>query len=62
MTTSKFSQEIENIVKEEQVDYLEAVCLFCQKFEIDFESVPKFLTPTMKDKIECAAIEKNYRL
>jgi L-2-hydroxyglutarate oxidase LhgO len=44
------------------VDYLEAVITLCQQFEIEFQSVPKLLTATMKDKIEVAACERKYRL
>jgi hypothetical protein len=62
MTASSFALEIEKVVKEQKVDYLEAVCQLCERFEIDYSAVPKLLTPTMKDKIEMAAIDRKFRM
>jgi hypothetical protein len=30
----------------------------CEKYEIEYESVPKLLTKTMKEKLEMVAIER----
>jgi hypothetical protein len=62
MTASKFSLEIEKLVKEQKVDYLEAATQLCERFEIDYNDIKKLISPTMKDKIEVAATERKYRL
>ena len=62
MNAAKFSLEIEKLVKEQKIDYLEAVCQLCEQFEIEAEAVPKLLTATMKDKIEIAANERHFRI
>lgn len=62
MVPSVFSLEIEKIVKEQKMDYLDAVCLFCEQNEIDYETIPRLLSKTMKEKIEIAALERNFRL
>lgn len=62
MNSYTFSLEIEKLVKTEKIDYLEAVKQLCEKYEIDFAAVPKLITPTMKDKIEVAATERNFRI
>jgi len=62
LTPTTFSIEIEKLVKEYKIDYLEAVCKLCETFEIDYGAIPKLLTKTMKDKIEVAALERKYRI
>jgi hypothetical protein len=62
MTSSNFCLEIEKLVKEHKVDYLEAVKQLCEKYEIDYSAVPKLLSQTMKDKIEMAATERRFRI
>ena len=54
MTSSKFSMEIENLVKESNghLNYIEAVLTFCEENEIEFESVPKLLSKTLKEKLK----------
>jgi len=54
MTSSKFSMEVENIVKKSngQLNYIEAVLTFCDENEIEFESVPKLLSKTLKEKLK----------
>jgi hypothetical protein len=46
--------EVENIVKKSngQLNYIEAVLTFCDENEIEFESVPKLLSKTLKEKLK----------
>ena len=62
MTPQTFALEIEKLVKNEQMDYLEAVTKLCDDLDMDYTAVPKLLTQTMKDKIEMAATARNYKL
>ena len=54
MNSSKFSMEVENIVKTSngQLNYIEAILTFCDENEIEFESVPKLLSKTLKEKLK----------
>lgn len=62
LTSSSFCLEIEKLVKEQNMDYLDATVRLCEIYEIDEKAVPKLLTPTMQDKIEVAATERNFKL
>jgi hypothetical protein len=57
---SKFAQEIEVTVQEEQCSYIDAIIIFCERNKIDLESVPKLLSKPLKEKIKCEAIELNF--
>jgi len=54
MTSAKFSMEIENIVKTNngELNYIEAIITFCDENEIEFESVSKLLSKTLKEKLK----------
>lgn len=53
----KFQKEIERIVYEKDIPYLEAILEFCQEEDIDFDSVPKLLSDSLKQKVEDEANE-----
>ena len=57
MTPTKFSLEVEKIVKDSngQLNYIEAVLTYCDEQEIEIESVPKLLSKTLKEKIKYEA-------
>lgn len=58
---SKFSQEIESIVyNNEDVNYIDAIIIFCEKNQIDLESVPKLISKPLKEKIKCDAMNLNF--
>ena len=46
--------EIENIVKQSNgsLNYIEAIISYCEENEIEFESVPKLLSKTLKEKLK----------
>lgn len=57
---SRFAQEIEKLVKQEEVSYIDAVISFCESNKIDLESVPKLLSKPLKEKIKFEAMELNF--
>jgi hypothetical protein len=57
---SRFAQEIERVVQEEKVSYIDAIIYFCDRNKIDLESVPKLLSKPLKEKIKCEAIHLNF--
>jgi hypothetical protein len=58
---SRFAQEIETIVHLNQdMNYIDAIVYFCEKNNIDLESVPKLISKPLKEKIKCDAMELNF--
>lgn len=60
MTMAKFSEQIEKIVFEKRMDYMEAVLYFCSENDLDPEDVAKFISSNLKSKIELNAIDSGY--
>ena len=62
LTPTKFSQEIERLVKKSNglISYIEAVVTYCQENEIELETVPKLISKPLKEKIKCEAINLNF--
>ena len=52
MTAAKFSLEIEKIVKESELNYIEAVVMFCEDKNIEIETVGKLINKPLKEKIK----------
>jgi hypothetical protein len=58
---SKFAQEIENLVQiNVEMNYIDAIIHFCEKNNIDLESVPKLISKPLKEKIKYEAMELNF--
>ena len=58
---SKFAQEIESLVHTtEGMSYIDAIVHFCDKNNIDIESVPKLIPKPLKEKIKYEAQELNF--
>jgi len=60
MNPAKFALEIENIVLNEKLNYIDAVVLFCEENSIDIESVTKLISKPLKEKIKYEAMELNF--
>ena len=59
-TPKKFSLEIENIVKEKRISHMDAVIDYCQKNNVEPDTVGRLITKGLKEKIEANARELNY--
>jgi hypothetical protein len=58
---SKFSQEIESLVKNNnEMNYIDAIIYFCELNSLDLESVPKLISKPLKEKIKYDAMELNF--
>ncbi len=58
---SKFTQEIENLVKyNSDMNYIDAIVYFCERNNIDVESVPKLISKPLKEKLKYEAMELNF--
>jgi hypothetical protein len=58
---TKFAQEIETLVQiNVEMNYIDAIVHFCEKNNIDLESVPKLISKPLKEKIKYEATELNF--
>jgi hypothetical protein len=60
LTPSKFALEIENIVAIEKVNYIDAICHYCEINNIDVESVTKLISKPLKERLKWDAIRLNF--
>ena len=57
----KFSNEIEQLVKENvEMNYIEAICHYCEENNIEIEKVSKLISKPLKEKLKCNATNLNY--
>ena len=60
MTTAKFSQDVEKVAFENEMNYIDAIIFYCEKNEIEIESVPKLISKPLKEKLKYDAQKLNY--
>ena len=57
---NKFTSDIESLVQESNLNYIEAIISYCEENNIEFESVGKLIAKPLKDKLKAEATELNY--
>lgn len=60
MTKVKFTKLIENCVRDTRLSYIDAVVHMCEETQIDPADVKKYISPSIKQKIEVEAQELNF--
>ena len=60
LTPSKFSLEIEKIVAEENMNYIDAIVLFCEINKIEVDSITKLVSKPLKERLKYDAINLNF--
>lgn len=61
LSAAKFAQIIEDIVKNNpEMNYIDAICHFCDQNGLDIESIIKLVSKPLKDKLKCDAINLNF--
>ena len=60
VSKEKFASDIEAIVLKSNLNYIDAVVLYCEENGIEIESVGKLISKPLKDKIKFEATELNY--
>ena len=55
MNSKEFSLEIEKIVKEKRISYMDAVVLYCEENDIDTSTVSPLVSKSLKEKIKLEA-------
>ena len=60
LTPSKFALEIEKIVAEQNINYIDAICHYCEMNSIDVESITKLISKPLKERLKWDAIRLNF--
>ena len=60
LTPSKFAMEIEKIVAEEKINYIDAIVHYCELNELEVESVTKLVSKPLKEKLKWDATRLNF--
>ena len=59
-TSKTFSINIENLAKEKNITHMEAVLDYCQRNNLEPDTVGRLISKSLKDKIEANARELNF--
>ena len=60
MNPAKFAVEIENLVKKEKLNYIDAIVLYCEENSIEIDSITKLISKPLKEKLKCDAQQLNF--
>jgi len=60
LTPSKFALEIEKIVAEEKINYIDAIVHYCEINELEVDSVTKLVSKPLKEKLKWDATRLNF--
>ena len=60
LTPSKFAIEIEKIVAEEDLNYIDAIVHYCDTNSLEVESVTKLISKPLKERLKWDAIRLNF--
>ena len=60
LTPSKFALEIEKIVAEEKLNYIDAIVHYCEVNELEVDSVTKLVSKSLKERLKYDAISLNF--
>ena len=60
LTTSKFAMEIESIVANEGMNYIDAICHYCEVNNIEVDSITKLVSKPLKERLKWDATRLNF--
>ena len=60
LTPSKFALEIEKIVAEENLNYIDAIVHYCEYNNLEVESVTKLISKPLKERLKWDATRLNF--
>ena len=60
LAKKKFSKMIEDTVRQKIMSYMDAVVYLCEENTIEIEDVKKYLSTSIKEKIELEAMNLNF--
>ena len=60
LTPSKFALEIEKIVAEEKINYIDAIVHYCEINVLEVDSITKLVSKPLKERLKWDAIRLNF--
>jgi hypothetical protein len=60
MSQAKFSSDIEEIVRENELTYIESIVQYCDENTIEIDTISKLLSKPLKERLRCEAMNLNY--
>lgn len=60
LTKTKFSMMVEDTVRSKRLSYIDAIVHICEENEMEIEDIRKFVSQSIKDKIEAEAMKLNF--
>jgi len=60
VSKEKFAEEIESLVLQSEMNYIDAIVTYCDDKGIEVESVSKLISKPLKEKLKYEAMELNY--
>ena len=60
ISKEKFAEDIEHLVLNTSMNYIDAIVQYCEDNEIEIESVNKLINKPLKEKLRFVATELNY--
>ena len=60
VTPQKFAMDIEKIVVDEDLNYIDAIIHYCEIHSIEVESVTKLISKPLKERLKWDAIRLNF--
>ena len=60
LTPQKFAIEIEKIVAEDELNYIDAILHYCEKNNLEVESITKLISKPLKERLKWDATRLNF--
>ena len=60
LTPQKFAMEIEKIVAEDELNYIDAILHYCEKNNLEVESITKLISKPLKERLKWDATRLNF--
>ena len=60
LSKKRFSKMVEDTVRKMSMSYMDSVVYLCEENTIEVEDVKKYLSPSIKDRIEAEAMNLNF--
>jgi hypothetical protein len=60
LTPQKFAMEIEKIVAEDELNYIDAILHYCETNNLEVESITKLISKPLKERLKWDATRLNF--
>ena len=60
LTPQKFAMEIEKIVANDELNYIDAILHYCETNNLEVESITKLISKTLKERLKWDATRLNF--